>query len=338
MSPKSQRLQSVELLRLLSAFGVVIIHFWPRLEPSPQPLLDLLVVGSSRFAVPFFFVASGFFLRDRLGTLADGGAFAWRWIRILLAWHAIHAIWFTILHFTRYPDPWSRPPMWVQHLATWDAILEGVAWPLWYLHSLVLCALLASATPKAARAWLPALGAVFFLLGLAWGPWAIWRPDWMPPTPGIAINVRGFLFSGLLPFALGLSWATHPKRWSASAMVVSGLILQTIEIVATRTVFDHAVHQEFFLGSALLGVGLFRLALVWNPPILDRCRWGSASLPMYLAQLILFSLMSKPFETLTAPFLDPWSSSVVSLCLALPVYALVCHRIGLTTWWRRLHG
>lgn len=338
MSTKSQRLQSVEFLRLLAAFGVVTIHFWPRLEPSPHPLLDLLAVGSFRFAVPFFFVASGFFLRDRLGTLADGAAFAWRWFRILLGWHAIHAVWFTILHFTRYPDPWSRPPMWVQHLATWDALLEGVAWPLWYLHSLVLCALLASITPKTWRAWLPALGAAFFLLGLAWGPWSLWRPDWMPPTPGVVINVRGFLFSGLLPFALGLSWTALPKRWSASVLVLLGLVLQTAEILATRTVFDRAVHQEFFLGSAILGVGLFRLALVWNPSVLGTHRWGTASLPMYLAQLVLFSIMSKILETVTAPFLDPWSSSVASLCLALPLYALACHRIGLAPWWRRLHG
>jgi len=330
-----QRRQGVEILRLVAACGVVLIHFWPRALSSPHPTIDALVIGTSRFAVPFFFTASAYFLRHRLDSLADGWRFASKWIRILLLWHGIHAIWFTILYLARTPDPFHHTPPWLMHLASWDALFEGVAWPLWYLHSLVLCALLTSAIPPRWRIplLLPA-GMALYAMALLWEPWRQVAPTWMPHTP-LFINPRGFLFTALLPFSLGLNASRVPNANFARGMILVGLLIQTTEILHLAPARQGQPH-EFFLGSVILGASLFWSGLHWNPRWAGEIAWGAASLPMYLIQLIGFSILFRIFGwPLAQAFGTGWTSDVGAICLALPVYAILCHFLASTKAWNR---
>lgn len=333
---KVARKQGVEILRLVAAFGVVVIHFWPHGADSPHPLLDSLVVGSSRFAVPFFFTASAYFLRRRLASPSEGWAFAWKWIRILFLVHVAHALWFTLLHVARTPDPFHHIPAWALHLATWDGLMEGVAWPLWYLHSLVACALLASAIPARwrARALLP-LGAALFAMALLWGPWKEWAPAWAPSHTPLYINPRGFLFTALLPFALGLCVEPTPRRSPALVLALLGLAVQTAEILA----FPAAPGQphEYFLGSVLLGASLFWFGLDWEPSWSKGVAWGAASLPMYILQLIVFSTLLRFVAwPLVRLFGAGWATDALALSLGILPYALLCHFLASTKAWNRL--
>jgi peptidoglycan/LPS O-acetylase OafA/YrhL len=332
------RRQGVELIRLMAACGVVLIHFWPRQGASPFPMLDALVVGTSRFAVPFFFAASAYFLRDRLESFADGWRFARKWIRVLVLWHVVHAVWFTALHVARTSDPFHHIPVWLEYLASWNALFEGVAWPLWYLHSLVFCVLLASALPRRwrSRLLLP-LGATLYAAALLWGSWSHLAPTWMPPTP-FYINPRGFLFSALLPFALGLCIANPPRRPLAFALVLVGLLVQTTEILWIPPAPPGLPH-EYYLGSALLGPALLWLGLDWAPRWSGDIAWGAASLPMYLLQLIVFSVLCRGFEWPLARLLDSgWASGVGAICIALPLYAWACHHVSRNNLWRKFHA
>lgn len=336
--PAPRRRQGVELLRLMAACGVVLIHFWPRLASSPHPELDALVVGSSRFAVPFFFAASAYFLRDRLGSFADGWRFARKWIRVLVVWHAIHAVWFTLLHLARTPDPFHHLPVWVRYVASWNGWFEGVAWPLWYLHSLVLCVLFASALPARWRTrLLIPIGVALYGMALLWGPWSHLAPPWMPHTP-LYINPRGFLFSALLPFSLGLCVAAPPGRGLAVALVLVGLLIQTMEILWLPAAQQGLPH-EYYLGSALLGPALLWLALRWNPRWAGDVAWGAASLPMYLLQFIVFSALQRAVEwPLANLFGASWGTEVASICIGLPLYMAICHHISGNNLWRKLHS
>jgi len=336
MNGSRARKDGVEAFRFLAAVAVLLIHFWPRLDGSPHPLLDALVVGSSRFAVPFFFAASGYFLAAKLDSLSDGLRFAWRWIRILLCWHVLHALWFTALHVARAPDPWHTLPPFVPYVLSWNGLLEGVGWHLWYLHSLVLCVVLSAAIPKSVRVpvllW---LGSLLFLLALAWGPWRDLLGGFAPARP-LRINPRGFLYTALLPFAWGLARPRFDSIGMPVALVLSGAALQTFEILASRGTAGSP--QEYFLGSVLVGVGCLGIGLNRSFGT-AMARWGRASLPMYLAQFMVFSPIAKGAETALSPWIsDPWFREVVGVAVSIPAYAWICAKLADHPVWKRIHS
>lgn len=336
MTGTRARKDGVETFRFLAAVAVLLIHFWPRLGGSPHPLIDALVVGTSRFAVPFFFAASGYFLAAKLDSLSDGLRFAWRWIRILLFWHGLHALWFTVLHFVRAPDPWHTMPAFVPYVLSWNGLLEGVGWHLWYLHSLVLCVVLAASIPKSVRVpvllW---LGASLFLLALAWGPWRELLGDFAPSRP-LRINPRGFLYTALLPFAWGLARPRFDSIAMSIGLVGSGLALQTFEILVSRDAPGSP--QEYFLGSVIVGVGLLGLGMGWSAG--GRLgAWGKASLPMYLAQFMVFSPLAKGAEAVLAPWIaDPWTREMAGVLATIPAYAWICAKVADLPLWKRIHS
>lgn len=331
------RREGIEWMRFVAAVAVVFIHFWPRLGSSAHATLDALVVGTSRFAVPFFFIVSGFFLSTRITRFGSGMDFARKWVPILVGWHLIHALWFTILHLARSPEPWSTPPDWVPRLMSWNGLMEGVGWHLWYLHSLVFCVLAVSLVPlRWRRPWvLLPCGAGLFALALAWGPWhalfpTVVQPAWLP------VNPRGFLFTAFLPFLLGWFLPSGPSKAFTWFLIATGGGLQTLEILQLGNLPE--VPQEYFLGSVMLGCGLVRAALDWSPGA-GWARWGAASLPMYLAQFVLFSPMAKVVELGLGRWItDPWTLGVSGLLVALPLYAWVCLWIANTPLWRKVHS
>jgi peptidoglycan/LPS O-acetylase OafA/YrhL len=331
--PRSERMAGIEILRLFAACAVVVIHFWPRSEGSGT--LDAIVVGTCRFAVPFFFATSAYFLKGKLNSLSDGLAFARRWIPILVLWHAVHAAWFTAIHFAKMPDPYQHLPMWLMRLFSVDTLFEGVAWPLWYLHSLVLCVLLASAIPLRYRTrFLLPFGLLLYGLALTWDPWRGMMPQWWPHPP-FYIKAREFLFSATLPFAAGLATTRLPKHLSIATLLVCGLVLQTVEIMLSPTNPWGEPH-DFFLGSVLVGVGLFWAGLSWQVRSDFLARWGAASLPMYILQLILFSMIRGALSLpLTKLGLDTRPASIIALLVGLIPYGYLCLRISENQFWKR---
>lgn len=333
---RSSRQGGVEVARFVAACAVVLIHFWPRRTGGPSGFLEPLVVGTCRFAVPFFFAASGHFLRGRLPDEASAGRFAWKWAKILLFWHAVHAVWFTGLHLARDPDPFHHLPMWVSRIPSPDILLEGVAWPLWYLHSLVLCALLAAWRPLRERpSILLWLGGALYLFAMTCGPWRSSMPSWWPYRP-LGIQAREFLFTGLLPFAAGYVVRSRPSASTAAWIALAGLGLQTVEILRFPCTSWGELH-EFYLGSVVAGVFLFWASLGWDPPR-RLASLGAASLPMYVLQLIVFAVVRTAIQTgLRFAGMDPTAAGLVSIGLALPLYAALCLRLSRTRAWTRLH-
>lgn len=55
----NSRYKALDVLRLLAAFSVVCIHYWF----IPDSIISRYIVVASRFAVPFFFMLTGFFLQ-----------------------------------------------------------------------------------------------------------------------------------------------------------------------------------------------------------------------------------------------------------------------------------
>src|SRR5262245_58513095 len=87
----SNRNNSIESVRYIAAFAVICIHFF---YPKNKEL-TLVVNQWARFAVPFFFVVSGYFLAERLKN-NDKPLVYWRYLKkiffLYIAWQFIYFI------------------------------------------------------------------------------------------------------------------------------------------------------------------------------------------------------------------------------------------------------
>ena len=97
------RISSIECGRVLAILAVMLIHISPFANPFDPTLwsdpkyvyLAGFINQITRFAVPFFFLCSGYFLQPKLSSRAPLGM-ALRYCRPLLilwlAWSALYAV------------------------------------------------------------------------------------------------------------------------------------------------------------------------------------------------------------------------------------------------------
>jgi Uncharacterized protein conserved in bacteria len=178
------RQPAVDRMRLLAILAVIVIHCNPFLYPlfhSPvEQLAEIVLARLARFAVPFFFVVSGYFLGR---ALARGDApmatlgrrtrrlamlfFAWSLFYLLVPVHLDelmkHGYLTDRLHLLHDYQLLSQPWMW---------LLQGTAAHLWFLPSLLMAiAIVAVAERLSLPGLVLPLGAALYLFGLLAGPY-----------------------------------------------------------------------------------------------------------------------------------------------------------------------
>ena len=86
---KNQKNNSIESVRYIAAFAVICIHYFYAKDKT----LTLAVNQWARFAVPFFFIVSGYFLGEKLKK-DDKVIVYWAFIKKILilyfAWQLIY--------------------------------------------------------------------------------------------------------------------------------------------------------------------------------------------------------------------------------------------------------
>jgi len=131
-----QRIQSVDLMRLIAILGVIIIHTTPFDSSSHDTFYYLKIISNqlSKFAVPFFFTISGYFFHIKyIETNLDSATTSVikRIFLLFLFWCIFYLI------------PWNGSVLF-QDLITrfqtnpYNTILEGTQIHLWFLVSLII--------------------------------------------------------------------------------------------------------------------------------------------------------------------------------------------------------
>jgi surface polysaccharide O-acyltransferase-like enzyme len=242
---------AIDQYKFMAFVAVVFIHTSHALETNGLSALGFLD-QISRFAVPFFFLASGYFLglKGREGLIA----FRRRAKRILL----IFGVW--SLFYVLLDQPSAQELLSLKYLAKW-ALSGGPGYHLWFLPSLLIClavflSLLALFSPK--KVWLFALALYFF--GVAFGAYrsALGLPD-------IRFNTHNGPFLGTLFVATGFLLATSKPRISpllAFSVAILGLAVHLGESIMLNAfnVLPFAAN-EFSLGTVPFAVGVFAMAL-----------------------------------------------------------------------------
>ena len=289
------RISSVELLRSVAAFAVILIHFAP--FDSSRTLvgqgLRIFIDQVSRFAVQAFLIIAGYFWNkkvcERRDTWAVFRIYGTRILRLFAIWSVIYFVIpsdFSDLLDGGLPIYLESKHMELRHLL-WnplELIFQGPAVHLWYLIGL-LCALLLSSALVLCnlRAMMLPIATSLYIVGLLLGSYGSTAIGF-----AITFNTRNGPFMTMLPFVLG-SYLFTTKRTPAIAcgvtLAVVGCLLHMAEVfILWRTLSVNALSHDFLAGTLPFALGVTIVALA--KPSLGKgtrtSRLGKYTLGIYL--------------------------------------------------------
>ncbi len=312
-SPASaSRLAAVDSMRVLAILAVIVIHVAPFTHSAPPARIGLtwnlptIVNQLARFAVPCFFVLSGYFwaqrtsdparrwpvtrqMLQRLGLLFAGWSLIytlpWDSGRLLRNWP------------TSYVDILTRNLRWIStHKVL--VLLQGTETHLWFLVALAFAVSISALWLRWGR-WhsLLLLGVALFVLAMLMRPYVK-----LPVGIPVRFNPRNGPAFALLPFALGiaLAWrAPSPEqfphtwqRWGIG-MGLAGVLLSAVELTWLRVSYGRSLAQDAVISTMLCGLGAACLAL-GNPAWLARsplARLGPLVLGIYAVHPLVIDVL-----------------------------------------------
>jgi surface polysaccharide O-acyltransferase-like enzyme len=267
------RIQSVDTFRVFAILAVVGIHafaFWR--YPSAYEWVQLF----NRFAVPFFFISSGYFFTQKTLAGSDPKAMALTTAKhlalIFLIWSCIYALapafipknWANLsqngllaelgkqLHLTLINIP-ERPIFY---------LFQGPGFHLWFLPALICAQLLLAFALRFNQL------ETFILLAISLFIFALLAKPYSNFGWGIhtAFDARNGPFFSTFFVAMG-AWLAYkkiqPKLSLAMAVFALGFILQLVEAHYLHSINTSmpVPGNDYLLGTTLLGLGAMLIAL-----------------------------------------------------------------------------
>jgi peptidoglycan/LPS O-acetylase OafA/YrhL len=288
---------TVDTLRLLAALEVILLHV--NLEGLPV-LLPIAIRLQARWAVPFFFIISGYFLARRLDDPArsDVRPAIHRMIWVFLLWTLIYIPLVLYQHDVR--EVFRR-------LLSAGFVYSGTYFHLWFPSSLVLGLIFLSFCLhyKLDRLipWISVLILMHILMAGSYDIFGIKFPFDFETARHWA-SVPCLLLGVWLHRRGPIGW---PAAW---ALVIGGLALQAVEAYVLLTRFSvSAYDHEILLGTIPMALGAASLGLSglkWLEfPVLSS--WGKEySLGIYLIHpLMAFAVRQLTGWISTPPGLQP---------------------------------
>jgi len=312
------RNQSVDAFRLLAALSVIILHVeYPNL-PSAIPIGLRLM---SRWAIPFFFIISGYFLANpgvtskRLNVQSAVERLIW----VFLVWSFIYA-WVVIYQYDL--------AMSIKRIVSPYFIYFGNFVHLWFIPSLIFGYLMiAFCLNFNLRGLLIVLSILAIVSALLAGPYSIVDLK-LPPdmtTASVWLSIP-FLYIGSVLRRRG-----PPPWWVAVLLIVFGAALQIFEARFLYDKFGSSPYEhEFLIGTLPFGIGMAALALndlkFLQQSVLSR--WGREySLAIYLVHpliaITLFAFIGRIWAAVLANPVWQLMAPLVILGLSIGAFSLL---------------
>lgn len=303
---EKSRHAGIDLFRWFAFIAVVCIH-----TATMGGDASMMAGRLSRWAVPLFFMASGYFIGARFDDLNVIWRSTKRIAPLFLVW---------ILVYLVVRDSWPETTKQWQDLL----INGGAGLHLWYLPSLLSCI----AVIAGLRRWLSwpavlAVAGVVFVGGLAFGSYSglldlnqrLWNPRNGP--------VFGLLFVALGAW-IAVTKPVVPLRWAALGFAVF-LATDVAERIWLAT--TGPTYIDFTVSTLFVGVSAFLLARAWDGEPL--ARWnldilGRYSFGMYAVHMLFLYAIGKHFHP-KGP--TEWAMTVTATVLLSTGTALLLSRV-----------
>ena len=305
-------------MRLVAILAIIAIHA-VQLD-SPGPKWRSVILHACHFAVPYFFMVSGFFFARRI---ADIDALKTQTIRFLSI-YAIALVGYILLTPLSH-IPW--PPI-DNPLRVILFILNGPGYHLWFLPALVMAFWGLHILRPMGFAAVFTVGGAAYITGLLIEPYHN-----AAHLPGLGLNDVTWAavarpFSSFLFVAIGLWFAERKSRINLGMAILLALIGLTLQMAESLWLYQSGYGTfnppDYSMGTLVFGVGVFLATLTWKgnvPPVL--AKWGQLTLWIYIfhpAVLYVLRLVLKsnqPLPSLERIIL----ACALSFALALVVYS-----------------
>lgn len=306
--PKAEKSRhaGIDLFRWFAFIAVVCIH-----TATLGGDVSMMAGRLSRWAVPLFFMASGYFIGRRF----DEPGVIWRSTKRIAPLFIVWALVYLVVR-----DSWPET------VKQWQDLLinGGAGFHLWYLPSLLSCIAVVALLRR--RLGWPAVLAVsgaVFLGGLAFGSYSglldlnqrMWNPRNGP--------IFGLLFVALGAW-IAVTKPVVPLRWAALgfATFLATDVAERMWLATTGPTYI-----DFTVSTLFVGLSAFLLARAWDGEPL--ARWnldvlGRYSFGMYAMHMLFLYAIHKHFHP-RGP--TEWAMTVAATVVLSTVTALLLSRV-----------
>ena len=327
------RIQSVDTFRLIAIFAVISLHTTPFMTESLAKneffeYLPVLLNQLARFAVPFFFIISGYFFSLKIKNGADPLSTAYkmgyRIFILFLFWCFIYLLPYNLSAIYEYGilGPIKVSYWNIKHLINYPItlVMQGTKIHLWFMISLLFSLYICSFFIH--KRWIKSLAIISILLYIT-GVLAKAYID-TPIGLHIGFNTRNGPFFGTLFFTTGylISKLKSNPRWLlyGSFIFIIGCAIHFFEIYIINKYFGTSLYQDYVFGTYFMGLGV-AMASLSNHPILQCIKMsnvGQMTLGIYAIHFIFVDLFNT-FDTYLNSAV--WEIGYVSIVTILSIQA-----------------
>ncbi len=310
---EQQKIKSIESLRIIASFFVVMLHYFPF-----EGIVKHVVDETARFAVPFFFVSSGYFVGKKLQEKAEFSSIYKTLKRLVILFIAWQFIYFLNpiridIHEFGLIEAYNRKFEQVFYGNIEDKLFDAFGFHLWFLSSLFFSLIIIYIIKPKHYKTLFIIASLSYLIGVLAKSYAA--------TPiGIALNIntRNFIFFSLLPVFLGVYSGFYKLQFTmrqSVLMALVGFVGHYLEAYVLRTYFNIDI-MDYGFTTFLMGYGLFCIAL--NEPAILQHEYlvgaGQYSLGIYCIHILVGSRL---IEDLNYDFTSSLN------CIILPILVFI---------------
>lgn len=327
------RIQSVDVVKLIAITGVIVIHAAPFSEMSAERCiyrqLEIILNQLSRFAVPFFFIISGYFFGikerdDKRKIISNTVVTVKRLFLIFFAWNVIYILPYNAGAIYEYglSGPFKVAYWNLINLASDPIrlIFHGTKAHLWFLAGLIWAVLFTGLF----RYWGLYRSAFIIATGLYLA--GLLAHSYSDSPFGIHFNfdIRNHIFFSTIFFITGYQLAYFKPRpsWfpTGIAVLALGVAIHSTEIYVLWMLYgtDPDMHS-YTIGTYVMGIGTAAIALSNNRllNIEAFAKMGRYVLGIYVVHYIFVDILSPVSQMISSPFWEIVKVIVILLLSAV---------------------
>lgn len=325
------RIESVDIFRLIAVIAVIAIHTTPFRgdvfsSNETYKYIDVTINQLARFAVPFFFVISGYFwgvkIRNGADTYPTSLRMAKRISIIFLAWSAIYLLPINLgtIYEHGFLGPikaiyWNLTPVIEQPMLL---LLQGTKGHLWFLVGLLFSLFITAFFVRTNKIKsLVLLSVALYIFGVLANAYAD-----TPIGLTIGFNTRLGPFFGTLLFVTGyiISGVKIKPSWFLYGAITFsiGALIHFSEIYILLEFFNTKPQHDYVVGTYFMGVG-FAMAALSNHPILKSktlSKFAQLSLGIYAIHFVFVDIF-EPIDRHTDSV--SWQIAYIAVVFVLSV-------------------
>lgn len=309
---RSERHTGIEIGRIVACLAVIFIHQQSSHYGHNNNVRESLDLAS-RWAVPFFFLISGYFLPVGTGWFKVSRKYFFRLLPVFLFWATVYAA-------------IDGNPFWF--LSELRIIRQtmtngGTGFHLWFLPSLGVCLVVAAAVRHYfSMNFLLLLSVSLYCFGLIHGSYEVAVDDLPFHEVDRSFNPRNGPFMGLIFVSLGIALRAklfEPSIGKGLALIGLGALLSIAEALFLLSFYQVPIFtHNFLIGTVPLGSGVAMLCLSINikTPLLASAirRIGAVSLGIYALHVLVLWEVTDLVEPNS--LVSGFSTAVLTLAIA----------------------